>query len=86
MIKTISKYIALKRIVEEVKTGFGLALTAKEAADQRYQKGLIVSVGDEITNIKAGDTVLYDKSNSYSMLIEGEEITIIQFREVAAIF
>jgi co-chaperonin GroES (HSP10) len=85
MRRTLAKYIALKRIVEEVKTESGLVLTAKEAAEMRYQKGVVYLVGDEIDNIKVGDIILYDKSNSYSMLIDEKEVTFIQYREVVAI-
>lgn len=86
MIKPIQKFIALKKIIEEVKTTSGLVLTAKDASEMRYQKGEIIAVGDEVPNIKSGDIVLYDTSNSYTMLINEEPVTIIQYREVVGVY
>lgn len=86
MIKPVAKYIALTKIVEDVVAESGMKLTAKDASEMRYQKGTVLAVGDEITNIKKDDVILFDQSNSYTMLVDGLHITFIQYREVVSIF
>lgn len=83
--RPIAKYITLKQIKEDVTTESGLQMTAKESDAMRYQKGEVLGVGDEVHNVKAGDKILYDQSNSYTMPIDEDYVTIIQHREVVAI-
>ena len=84
--RVLAKYLIVKRIIEEVQTSFGMALTDKIASAERYYKGEVISVGDEITNIKEKDIIMYDKNNSFDMLLNGEKLTIIQAREVVLIY
>ena len=86
MIKPVAKYIALTKIVEDVIAESGMKLTAKESSEMRYQKGVVLAVGDEITNVKKDDVILFDQSNSYTMLVDSSHITFIQYREVVSIF
>jgi len=83
--KPVAKWITLKLIKEDVTTESGLQLTAKLSDAMRYQKGEVLEVGDEVPNIKTGDKILFDQSNSYTMPIDEVYVTFIQYREVVAI-
>ena len=83
--RPIGKYIILKTISEEVKTGSGLLLSGEDAAQMRYAIGTVYRVGELATTIKEEDQVYYDKSASFRMIIEGEQYTIIQERDVVVV-
>ena len=83
--RTIGKYIAISKIEEQVKTASGLILSSKDIGDMRYAKGVAVSVGPEVVGIKDGDTVYYDKSRSYVMVVEQEPYIIISERDVVVV-
>jgi co-chaperonin GroES (HSP10) len=83
--RTIGKYIAIKKIEEEVRTASGLLLSNKDIGDMRYAKGLAVKVGGDVVGISDGDTVYYDKSRSYTMVVEGDAYTIISERDVVVV-
>ena len=50
-----------------------------------YKKGLIVKSGTEVGSIKQGDTIYYDKRSGYSMIINDEQYTIIQEKDVVVV-
>lgn len=83
--RTIGKYIAIAKIEEQVKTASGLMLSSKDIGDMRYAKGVAVKVGPEVVGIKDGDTVYYDKSRSYVMVVEQEPYIIISERDVVVV-
>lgn len=81
----IGRYIVIKTLEETITTESGLILSGKDADMFRYKKGTIVKEGTDVPNIKAGDTVYYDKSNSFTMLINDEQYTIITERDVVVV-
>lgn len=84
-IKPIGKYIVLRTIVEEVRTESGLLLSANDAAEMRYRYGTVYKVGTDVTVINEGDFVFYDKSGSFTMLIDNETFTVILERDVVVV-
>jgi co-chaperonin GroES (HSP10) len=83
--RPIGKYIAIKKIEEEVRTSSGLLLSSKDIGDMRYGKGVAVRVGTDVSVISDGDTLYYDKSRSYTMIIEDEPYVIISERDVVVV-
>lgn len=78
----IGKYIAIKPVEEELKTKSGLLLSAQDAEEFRYKKGLVVKPGSDVSVIKDNDLIYYDRNAGHTMLIDNEQITIIQERDV----
>lgn len=83
--RAIGKNIIIKSIEEEVKTSSGLLLSGEDTNQLRYKKGVVVTQGTDVANIKAGDEVYYDKANSYVMIINDEHCVIIQERDVVLV-
>ena len=83
--RPIGKHIGVKKVEEEVKTSSGLLLSSKDIGDMRYAKGVATKVGTDVSVIKDGDTVYYDKSRSYTMIIEDEPYIIISERDVVVV-
>jgi len=83
--KPIGKHIVVKVIDEEVKTHSGLLLSAQDANNFRYQMAEVVKPGIEVSVIKEGERIYFDKRQSYTMMIEGEQYTVIQERDVVVV-
>jgi|TARA_R110000751_G_scaffold83052_2_gene166899 co-chaperonin GroES (HSP10) len=83
--KPISKYIIIKTVEEEVKTSSGLLLSAEDANNMRYKRGLVIMQGTDVTVIKEGDEIYYDKRAGFTMLIENEPYTIITENDVIVV-
>jgi chaperonin GroES len=83
--KPIGKNIIIQTIDEQIKTESGLLLSSEDANQLRYKKGLIVKSGTEVGSIKEGDTIYYDKRSGYSMIINDEQYTIIQEKDVVVV-
>jgi len=75
--RAIGKYLVVERIKEEVKSSSGLLVSAEDANNFRYHKGLVLVPGVDVSVIKEGDIIYYDKSRSFTLPIEGVNSTII---------
>jgi co-chaperonin GroES (HSP10) len=83
--KAIGKYIVIDKINEEVKTESGLLLSASDVKDFRYEKGIVVTAGTEVSSIVEGDEIYYDKGHSYTMMIDNVKRTIIRENDVVVV-
>jgi co-chaperonin GroES (HSP10) len=83
--KPIGKHIAIEKIGEQVKTASGLLLSSKDVGDMRYGKGRAVKVGTDVEAINDGDVLYYEKSRSYTMIIEDKPYIIISERDVVVV-
>ena len=83
--KAIGKNIAIEKIEEEIKTESGLLLSNEDIKDFRYQKGKIILVGSDVDKLKKDDIIYYDTRQSYTLLIKGNQVTIIQERDVVVV-
>jgi co-chaperonin GroES (HSP10) len=81
----IGKNIIIETVEKEVKTESGLLLSAHDANDFRYKTGIVVVPGTDVSVIKAGDEIYYDKNNSYTMVINDKPYTIIHERDVVVV-
>jgi co-chaperonin GroES (HSP10) len=83
--RPIGKYLAVSPIEEEIKTESGLLLSANDVADLRYKKAKVLAPGTDVTAIKAGDVIYFDKRSGFTMVIDGEKLTIITERDVVVV-
>jgi co-chaperonin GroES (HSP10) len=83
--KPISKYIIIKSVDEEMKTSSGLLLSAEDASQMRYKRGIVIKQGTDVTVIKDNDEIYYDKRAGFTMLIENEPYTIITENDVIVV-
>tara|TARA_Y100001938_G_C7821687_1_gene296944 strand:- start:136 stop:393 length:258 start_codon:yes stop_codon:yes gene_type:complete len=83
--KPIGKYIVIKKIDEELKTKSGLLLSAQDASGFRYKKAEVVKQGTDVSVIKEGDIIYYDKASGHEMLINDNPYTVILERDVVVV-
>tara|TARA_R110000744_G_scaffold99610_4_gene192194 strand:+ start:301 stop:558 length:258 start_codon:yes stop_codon:yes gene_type:complete len=83
--KPIGKYIAIEPIHEELKTAGGLVLSSKDIEDFRYRKGTVIAPGTEVSHIKSGDVIFYDKGAGHTMMINDKVVTLIREPDVVVV-
>lgn len=84
--KAVNNYIIINKIKPKANKIAGLELTEDQNIDIRYLKGEIISVGDSVVGINAGDIVWYDKhaghgiefDNKYYYVIKHSDVVIIE--------
>ena len=82
--KAVGQFILVEEVKEEVVQG-GLVLTEKSVDDMRYRRGKVLSAGTEIDFVEAGQEIYYDKSRSFSLIIQGTSTTVIRGADVVVI-
>jgi co-chaperonin GroES (HSP10) len=83
--QAINKYIIIETITEEIKTDSGLLLSGDDANQLRYKKGRVINPGTEVSVIKKGDVIYYDKSSGHSVVIQDKKYSIILERDVVVV-
>lgn len=75
--KAIGKYIVVSENNEDIKTQGGLLVSAQDKAQIRYAQGTVISAGTDVSHIKEGAVIYYDKRNTHKARIEGEAYQIV---------
>ena len=83
--RPIGKYIIVKDIQEEIKTESGLILSGEDTNQLRYKRAEVIATGTDVDVIDEMDELYYDKSHSFTMLINEEQYTIISERDVVVV-
>ena len=71
--------------IEIVKSGF----TAMEQVDEREnktEKAVVLEIGDDVTLVKVGDTILFKDYNLDEILIDNEKYSIIPEEDIKYVF
>ena len=72
--KAIGKYIVIDPIKEvDVQTKGGLILAEKQREDVRYRRAKVLEPGSEVSVLKKGDEVYYDKAAGFNIEIKKEK-------------
>ena len=83
--KAIGKYIVIRTVDEKVQSSSGVLLSADDTSRMRYKKALVIASGTDVVGIQEGDEIYYDKSNSFTMMVDGEQVTVILERDVVLV-
>ena len=84
--KAVGKYIVINPIKEvDVKTKGGLILAEKQREDVRYRRAKVVEPGSDVSVLKKGDQIYYDRSSGFNIEIKKEEYKVIKEFDVVII-
>ena len=84
--KAVGKYIIINPIKEvDTTTKGGLILAEKQREDVRYRRAKVIEPGSEVSVLKKGDEVYYDKASGFSIEINKEEYKVIKEFDVVVI-
>ena len=84
--KAIGKYIVIDPIKEvDTTTKGGLILAEKQREDIRYRRAKVVEPGSDVSLLKKGDEIYYDKSSGFKIEIKKEEYKVIKEFDVVIV-
>ena len=84
--KAVGKFIVIDPVKEtDVTTKGGLILAEKQREDVRYRRAKVIEPGSEVSVLKKGDEVYYDKAAGFNIEIEKEEYKVIKEFDVVVI-
>jgi co-chaperonin GroES (HSP10) len=82
----VGKNIIIKDTQEKTtKTKGGLILAEKQREDIRYQEAEVLIPGSDVTLLKKGDKIFYDKHAALNVDIEGKVFSIIKEQDIVII-
>jgi len=82
----VGKNIIIKDTQEKTtKTKGGLILAEKQREDIRYQEAEVLIPGSDITLLKKGDKIFYDKHAALNVDIEGKVFKIIKEKDIVIV-
>jgi len=82
----VGKNIIIKDTQEKTtKTKGGLILAEKQREDIRYQEAEVLIPGSDVTLLKKGDKIFYDKHAALNVDIEGKVFSIIKEKDIVII-
>jgi co-chaperonin GroES (HSP10) len=84
--KAVGKFIVIDPVKEtDVTTKGGLILAEKQREDVRYRRAKVVEPGSDVSVLKKGDEVYYDKAAGFNIEIDKEEYKVIKEFDVVII-
>ena len=84
--KAIGRNIIINKVKEgTTKTKGGLLLAENQREDIRYIKASVVSVGDEVSGVKTGDSIYYDRHAGHKIEFENNSYHVIKSGDVVVV-
>jgi co-chaperonin GroES (HSP10) len=83
--KAIGKYVVVTEIKEQIKTASGILMTSDDSNNLRYKKGEVKVPGTDVSTVKQGDKIYYDKNAGHSMVLNSEVVSIICERDIVIV-
>jgi len=83
--QAINYYLVVDKIKEAPKKIGGLELTESQNKDIRYLKGKVVSAGDQVSVVKVGDIVRYDKHAGHGIQWEDSLYYVLKAQDIVLI-
>lgn len=83
--KATGENVIMTHILESIKTKSGLDLSNELVHEQKYYRANVIAVGDKVQNIEVGDVVWYDITRSTRVMIDGNELTLINYQNIGII-
>lgn len=82
MIKPLGKNVLIEKKTKETSTSFGLVLADD---GKKKDEGLVQAIGDKVTDVKIGDTVLLRAWGGETVTSENKEYFVIEESQILAI-
>ncbi|MCP3700403.1 MAG: hypothetical protein GY920_18085 [Aliivibrio sp.] len=84
--KAVGSNIIIKKTKEgTTKTKGGLLLAENHRDDIRYVEATVVSAGSDISALKKGSTILYDRHAGHKIEVEKEAYHVIKVGDVVVV-
>jgi chaperonin GroES len=80
--RPIGERVLVKR-KEEKRTKGGIIIP--DTRKEKPLEGTVMAIGEEITNIKPGDTVLFGKYSGSDIVVDGEDYILLLIEDVSGV-
>ena len=85
--RAVNDYIIIKQVQEQVKSG-GIIISGQTKDNLRHRRGVIISPSPMAVpqaNLKEGDIIHFDKAQTFTILVDGEDRTVIRLRDIVLV-
>ena len=82
-LKPIGKRVLVEAIAVDKVTAGGILLTSKE--DEKSNKGIVVSVSDEINNISVDDTIYFNRHTGAEIALGDKKYIMLKLEDIYAV-
>jgi co-chaperonin GroES (HSP10) len=83
--KALNSFLIIEKHKQEVKEVGGLILTEKLDEDNRFIKGTVISVSEQVVSIKDNDVIYYDKHAGHGISLNDKLYQVIRDRDVVIV-
>lgn len=83
--RVLNKFLLVKRQQESKMSTTGFMYGADDMKEIRYQKGTVISFGQNVAGVEENSEILFDKVAGHDVLIDNERLTVIQEKDVVCV-
>ena len=83
--QAVNDYVIIDIIKEGPKKVGGFILTDKTDETNRYKKGTIISVGNDVPIVKRGDSVYYDAVAGHDIAYDNSLYRVIRAKDIVIV-
>lgn len=81
--KPLGKRVLLQRTEVEEKTASGIILV--DSAKEKPNTAKVIAVGAEVSELKEGDTVVFDQFRGTELSLEGEDYLVLDIENIIGV-
>jgi len=82
-LKPLGKRVLVQRTEVEEKTASGIILV--DSAKEKPNTALVKAVGSEVTELKKGDTIVFEQFRGTELSLEGEDYLVLDLENVIGV-
>tara|TARA_Y100000114_G_scaffold143463_1_gene151033 strand:+ start:2572 stop:2829 length:258 start_codon:yes stop_codon:yes gene_type:complete len=83
--KALGSFVLLEEVKEEIKNDMGLVVTASSEQKIRYKLAKVITIGEDVNGIIAGDSVYYDTAAGSDIRVDGKRLVVVHDRGVVIV-
>ena len=83
-LQPLHQNVIVKPIEQESTTASGIIIP-DTASKEKPQRGEVIALSEEIKDLSVGDMVLFSKYAGTEIKVEGQELSILEFKSVLAV-
>ena len=81
--KPLGKRVLVERTEIETKTASGIILV--DSAKEKPNTAIVKAVGSEVTELKEGDTIVFEQYRGTEFTLEGEDYLILDIENIIGV-
>ena len=83
MLKPLGKRVLVQRTEVEEKTASGIILV--DSAKEKPNTAIVKAVGSEVTELKEGDTIVFEQYRGTEFTLEGEDYLVLEIENIIGV-